>query len=166
VWVTMSQEAKFRKLQYDLRAYGLGIFLFGFWAAVRVCLTAILVQTEREQLDEIASEGLASAIVIYAILVVIVLAIIALHGYVALCARAEANGKRKWLYLVLSAGIAVLRVFSVLNLSFNTENLISWDMAEVVITCLVDLSELSVAVGLIIVAVRLKRMRKMIEKEN
>lgn len=161
----MSEEAKLRKLQYDLKAFGLGMLFFGLWGGVRTCLTAFLTQAEQEAMAEVMSKGTGAIVVTLIILIVIILVNIVVHIYIWRCACAEADGKKKWLYLVAAAGVAAVRVNSILHISLRFQHLISWDTAETIITDFVDLTELLVAVGLIIAAVRLKRKRKKAEKE-
>ena len=157
-------EKKLRKNQNILAISGLAVIAFGLWSILKTVVSILLIKGDDGKSLLSDPEGLKILSVVLIAVGIVMLIEFGLRVYIGLSARAESHGKKKTvLYLILVIPLIIYSGFGVAGL-FRTG--FTEDILNTIVSILVELTSLFALVELFIRGIRVKQLKKQIEKET
>ena len=154
----MTQQARKRRLQYNLTIAGNSVIAFGVWTLVKIGLFLSLVD-DGVLLKVLSTQYAPLIIAIFVALAVMVLIDLAIRAYVGYSARAEGLGKQKSPLYLFVAGISAIAsaaflIVVALIVSFALEPL------TIIIPFAIESTAIAALVLVIYSSIGLRRMGK------
>ncbi len=151
-----------RRAEDALVTNGLGVVIFGAWSGIKSVMSLFMdLNGDGSPLTDISGTAGERAAVIVTLLIMLLIPLL-VHCYVGFSAVREGRGQRKrhfylfvaWVMIIFNLGFSIgLTVLAVL---YGTLNELTF---STVITFLIDLTSLSILIGMIASAGKVRKLR-------
>ena len=156
-------ERLLRKNQNTLVIVGKGVIAFGVWSAVKVVLSAMLMEDFQQTLKATTDTGEpVPPLAVYATLTVMLLLLLGFRVLIGRSAIAEGRGRKsRWLYLVLAGLLALIDLAALVG-SFVWIKDSYKSVTDLVVTVVVELTSIVTRAELVLSAIRVKRLTRLL----
>lgn len=153
-------DVRIRRLEDNMFTLGTGILFFGVWTFIKFVLSFFFIDVGSD-----ADDSQIVEIITYVLLWTVILSDFAIRAYLGISARGEGRGKRgKTAPLIWGVFLALMQTFLLIfEIVTFTDGDTSFISAAV--TLIIDGTSLVFLVELFVSSLRLRRLRKLREKE-